>query len=152
MRLKIVHYQFYLFCFWIPVISDSFYKHSPILFGFKFRNFYKSLTLQWLICHKYIDYTMPYIFIIHPCVLTATNPPLFSGGITQPFTFQGLSSFFLEHFLQLRERCFLQILILPSCLPVIVGTIWNNPWAVHCSRGLLIWLPYRHLISFHKYG
>jgi hypothetical protein len=28
----------------------------------------------------------------------ATNSLLCAGGMTQPFTFQGLSSFFLEHF------------------------------------------------------
>src|SRR3954453_11980159 len=82
----------------------------------------------------------------------ATNSLLFCGGITHPFTFQGLSSFFLRCFLQLHVRCFLRTVILPSYLPANVTTILHILWAVHYSTRSLTWLQHHRQISFHKYG
>jgi hypothetical protein len=54
----------------------------------------------------------------------ATNSLLCAGGMTQPFTFQGLSSFFLEHFWQLHVKYFLRSLIQPFYLQAVAMTIW----------------------------
>ena len=55
------------------------------------------------------------------CSILATNSLLFPGEITLPFTFHGLSSFFLEHFLQLHAKWFFADYRLadyfPSALP-----------------------------------
>ena len=72
--------------------------------------------------------------------------------MTHPLTFQGLSSFFLEHFSLLHEKCFLHSLIQPSYLPIISTTIWQILWVVHYSRVLPILLLHLHLFFFHKSG
>src|SRR6266481_610513 len=79
-----------------------------------------------------------------------TNSLLFCGGSTHPFTFQGLSSFFLRHFLQLHGRCFLHILIPPSCQPITAKTTWHILWEAGYNTSLPTWLQHPHLIFFHR--
>jgi len=50
------------------------------------------------------------------------------GGITQPFTFDSLISFFLETCVQFHERNHRCILILPFCPQVNVRIIGHIPW------------------------
>src|SRR5680860_325159 len=79
------------------------------------------------------------------CSILATNSLLCSGGITQPFTFQGLSSFFLEPRPLLHAICNQHISILPSYLPEVLTTIWQNLLAVCYNKVSPISLQYRHL-------
>jgi hypothetical protein len=66
--------------------------------------------------------------------ILAAKSLLFSEGITHPFTFQGLRSFFLVRLLQLHERYFQHILVPLFCVQVSVTTIWQTPWAAHCNK------------------
>src|SRR5580658_11270997 len=82
----------------------------------------------------------------------ATNSLFCSGGITQPFTFQGLSSFFLTRCLLLHTICFPRNSIPPFYLPANVRTIWQNPLVAHYSKAKLTLPPYRHLLLFRTCG
>jgi len=64
----------------------------------------------------------------------ATNALFRFGGITQPFIFLGLSSFFLK-FLQPSHRIYFpHILAQPSCQQEVSKTIWHILQEVRCSK------------------
>src|SRR5680860_88155 len=84
--------------------------------------------------------------------MSATNPPLLFGGITQPFTFQGLSSFFLRPPPPRHGRCPAHIPARPSCRPTASGTISQSPGAARCSTAGPVSPPHRHLFSVHRHG
>src|SRR5690606_11989032 len=81
--------------------------------------------------------------------MLATNSPLFSGGITQPFTFQGLSSFFLKHLAPSHGKYFRHNLARPFYPLIIAATTWHTLLVDHYSINLQALLLLPHQLFFH---
>src|SRR5659263_621379 len=84
--------------------------------------------------------------------MAATNSPFSLAGITQPTTFQGLSSFFLASDVPFRMKYPRYTEVQPTCLPIIAMTNGQTPSEVHHKPMQSGGLPCLRPPAFHIHG
>jgi len=70
MSIQVVHNQSNLGCLCIALIKHLFDLPCPIFSGATLSNRYMSFASEWFHFHKYFRYTIPYILVVNPHMLS----------------------------------------------------------------------------------